>query len=323
MTAFTVTKPVGNSQRSRPHKVTAALIQPADKKKRSNAKAAVEKHEKALNLPKRKNITNLEARKAMLEADEWVTNVRGHCVECVACGIDIALDLRRPKSYYFSNWKKHRDHCDMIKAAKTEQDPVSSSTGSTPVSEKIPSPDHGWASTSSDPAFKLHSATWIQSECQANARYETICETDYETGTEYETDCDEAKRYSDDYYYSQVPDSSSEKMPSSLANRRWVSTPSNPASDLRSATLMQRDFPKRPSYEMVCENECDQAKGYSGDYYYPVPGPDFEYRVPYSNMRSMPMEKGMVKPSYNYPITAAMKLEPASMNGAYVPSTSR
>lgn len=69
--------------------------------------------------PKRKNIMDENARRAILEKDVWVQEVSKTSVICKGCQKNIALD-KRGASYYPGLWKKHRGTCKVIKQLEAD-----------------------------------------------------------------------------------------------------------------------------------------------------------------------------------------------------------
>ncbi|KAG6908401.1 hypothetical protein DXG01_004762 [Tephrocybe rancida] len=112
---FSILKATETSKRApRARKSTTTTTQPADRKHRQNAVAAVSKHQRAISITQQRQNDEKDIRKAKLEEDPWTSNVQPLHVDCLACGKTIKLDSRRPDSYYRTNWDKHRKGCKKI-----------------------------------------------------------------------------------------------------------------------------------------------------------------------------------------------------------------
>ncbi|GLB41436.1 hypothetical protein LshimejAT787_1000360 [Lyophyllum shimeji] len=102
-------------------KPTTAAIRPAEQKRRAQARAAV-RWQTEKQVTKRQYEKDALVRKAALEADEWTANVKPASVWCLGCNREFQLD-NRGRSYYPSNWERHRKKCRGILSAKNADGP--------------------------------------------------------------------------------------------------------------------------------------------------------------------------------------------------------
>ncbi|RDB27146.1 hypothetical protein Hypma_004618 [Hypsizygus marmoreus] len=124
----------------------------------------------------RKNNTDPEDRRRILEAEIWTCEVMPRSVRCRACKKLLQLEKRYGYVYYSANWDRHRDKCRMIKLMEghnvSKREPREKKREETApkmtVSEAVGvgSSNMGSCSdtlgsgTSMDPAGSSSSATW-------------------------------------------------------------------------------------------------------------------------------------------------------------------